>query len=324
MAVIVTVSFPVSGLWVTESSLGCRCEIAYHDHTAWLELPSSDEDTARRTKPSADAEWTVEIPHVLVSIEMPRDLLAEDPETLTDSPGKFVDASRLGREAVGIAGELLSEVLTWARTDFQQFMIGPTYHPAETNAAPDMRDSTGRPFHYGFGGIFKVPYGHGREALDTKDLQAIGEKITRKEESSSAAKLLADARYYANNDHPNASIAVLMAAISSEVQIKTFLTKHYRPDQATMMEVLRIASDRPVLSPPQLYDKGLMLFLGRSLREDQQATYVGLNDLFKTRNQIAHGKTFDAEPIQVRRMVESAHDAANYLAVLARDLQLGD
>jgi hypothetical protein len=73
-----------------------------------------------------------------------------------------------------------------------------------------------------------------------------------------------------------------------------------------------------------LYDKGLMLFLGRSLREDQQDTYIGLSDLFKTRNQIAHGKAFDAEPIEVRRMVEAAHDAASYLAVVARDLQLSD
>lgn len=324
MPVIVTVQFPVSGLWVKESALGCRCQVAYQDHNAWLELPSSDDHIVSRSKPSADAEWTVEIPQVIVSIEMPKDLLAEDPETLTESPDSFVDASQLGREAVGIAGELLSEVLTWARTDFQQFMIGPTYHPAETNDSPKMRDSSGRPFHYGYGATRRIPYGHAREALGTEDLQAIAARITGRQESSPSAKLLADARYYARNSHPNASIAVLLAAISSEVQIKTFLTTHARPDQATLMEVLKVASDRPLLSPPQLYDKGLMLFLGRSLREDQQDTYIGLSDLFKTRNQIAHGKAFDAEPIEVRRMVEAAHDAARYLTVVARELQPGD
>ncbi len=305
--------------------MGCRSQIAYQDHNAWLELPPSDDvHIASRSKQSADAEWTVEVPRVNVSIEMPTDLLAEDPETLTESPDSFADASQLGREAVRIAGELLSEVLTWARTDYEQFMIGPTYHPAETNDSPKMRDSRGRPFHYGYGGTRTIPYGHAREAIGTQDLQAIAERISRREESNASAKLLADARFYARNNHPNANIALLLAAISSEVQIKTFLTTHARPDQATLMEVLKVASDRPLLSPPQLFDKGLSLFLGRSLREDQQDTYIGLSELFKARNLIAHGKAFDADPTEVRRMVEAAHDAADYLAALARELQIGD
>src|SRR5207244_2004816 len=102
-------------------------------------------------------------------------------------------------------------------------------------------------------------------------------------------ELLADARFYAwHASQPNPRIAVLLAAIATEVRIKAFLTSSATPEQAPLVNLILSSPQDVSLAAVSLFDKGLLAVCGRSLRADDPAGYKALIGLFEARNKLAH------------------------------------
>jgi hypothetical protein len=143
----------------------------------------------------------------------------------------------------------------------------------------------------------RLPYGvtqtqiaimpaHG-DAVRRVTLEHAFAQVTKGVDPPLAETLLADAAYHAwHQEPPHPSQAVLVAAIASEIKVKTDIRTRCKPEQEALIRYL--LDERRATGARPLFHEIIRRSQGRSLLESDALLFDRIRRLFERRNQIAH------------------------------------
>jgi hypothetical protein len=313
-----TFHYAIRDLVVRRDFLGATMNVTIDDHDVVVTLPLDGEDDERaKSGPDYD-EYHERFP---VRDEIPQaegtkqifvvmsDNAAESPLTSVDllrveaincdasfgapdfsgygAPEDVQERARAEVERAAKAADTAVErLLAWTRVKQGQTWLGLAGEQAHRVGSEEIvdLDAPGRlpwPARIDMS-INVVERGSEWSADTVGDLCSLAESG---EDPALADTLLADARFLAKAAEPrDPSRALLIAAIASEVKIKTVLPALASAEQVPLVELL--LSRR--MAAAALFDKPLRIVAGESLKDHDDALYDRVDKLFKRRNALAH------------------------------------
>jgi hypothetical protein len=207
------------------------------------------------------------------------------------------DGERVLAEGLAVAISVVEDFVAWMRTEGQQPWMGPSHEPIEL-VRSDLVDAE----RGGVVGNVSIPrrivvMSMGEGAAGVAEVEAALSHVASEDVVAVADVLLADAREAMDppsvsvewqKDPRDTSRAVLLAAIASEVKIKTTLVEKAPEDRRDLIKII-VSNPRDItVAAAQLVHKTMKGAVGRSLHEDDPGLFEAVEKLFRTRNRLAH------------------------------------
>lgn len=318
----------INGLWLARSALGSSTSHVFEGHECTVTTPSVEYDFGLDARPvgwdrdalhlyETDGErvtGTVQILRVDVAIDA--DLTADElPPGGPADPAITEAAYRILADSADIARRLVAASLAWARTDSGQFWLDPQHHLPRVVVGSELRDGSGARLAISFvEPVTAHGVGGGATALSAPELSVYLHAASVDAAPALAETLLADALFYAwRATHPNPRLGLVLAAIATEVKIKTFLTDMATPEQAALVELV-LSSPRDVsLAAAALFDQGLNAVAGVSLRTANRKLFKAVSKLFEDRNRFAHRGDLQLDEASMRADMNAAREVFRWL-----------
>jgi hypothetical protein len=317
-------------LWVRRETLGFHQTLERGGLTVALTLPRSPDDF--RTwgllenqeyravgLPSAgtedDPEQIVTANVIRVVVETEGEVTAAD----FDDEERYREAADralpIFDRANDVARAVANDLLAWTRSQYRHSWLGLSHEPAqEIGPASLIEAESGRRFPIGhsYHGVSQMR--NTDLALGLSELQALLGSVGAEESPPIPESLLSDAQFLAwELDPPDATRAVLMAAIACELKVKKSLQERCPDDQADLLDfVLENPREITVTAADGLFDKLMEVAQGRSLRKADPELFKRIRRLFEVRNNIAHRGIAPASE-EASGLVRAARDAFTWL-----------
>jgi hypothetical protein len=317
-------------LWLRRETLGFRQTLERDGLTVELTLPRGPDDF--RTwglfeneeyravgLPSAgtedDPEQIVTANVIRVVVETEGDVTAADFDDEERYEEAVDCALPIFDHANDVARGVANDLLAWARSQYQHSWLGLSSEPAqELGPASLIEAESGRRFPIGHS------YHHVSQLRDTdlalglSEIQALLGSVRAEASPPIPESLLSDAQFLAwELNPPDATRAVLMAAIACELKVKKSLRDRCPDDQADLLDfVLENPREITVTAADGLFDKLMEVAQGRSLRKADRELFKRIRRLFEVRNDIAHRGLAPA-PEEASGLVRAARDAFTWL-----------
>jgi hypothetical protein len=323
------VLFAVSDLVVVPESLGADFDLTRPNDafTVTLQLPSTSDSFRPRhhrglwwsflAPGDADNPEWVKIAYVRVVLVFPRRIRPGDidPANLT----AFDAAAAMSDTAVEVGGERLAGFLESVRVD-RQFWLGLSLERPPVVDGPHLfDDADGRYDRLPVASsAMTVMYGHAEaDRVTPQAFARAAAAVVAGTLPSIEDRLLADARaVLRRGPRPLLPQALVLAAMSTEIRIKTTLGHHATDAQRDLVQIMLTSPRDYSLAACSLFDRPLKAVTGRSLREDDRVLWKATEALFQDRNKVAHrGATHNEASI--RGHIATAVRLKDYLAEVA-------
>lgn len=224
-----------------------------------------------------------------------------DVDVAISSPEPSSKEIKLGQETVHaafpVALSVVSDLISWLRVDTGRYWLASSHEAPEVLRGDLVESDSGRRVrNIGFIPALHVT-GFGFDGLSSAELDHIAARIRGRDVPETAELLLADARETLIGPSVEADWqttrrdirrAILLAAIASEVKIKSVLREKTSPEKRDLVEIVLKNLREVQVAVGQLPHETMKAAIGRSLHEEAEALFRDVNKLFHHRNNIAH------------------------------------
>jgi hypothetical protein len=317
------VSSPPAQLSVTRDALGKSYTLSHEGTPVEITIPRRADDFLF-WRPFIPGEYSAvfdidSLGEVLVQVIRVTVIINADVSAATatidnpDALGRAVEAIDRARD---VASQVVTAFVAWVRATTRMTDL------ALSSEVPPLAGPV-RAFEVGTGLQFNVGPSTrsvvfardpaGKYSLTAADWEEIIESVNRGDEAPVAETLLADAEYYARHGIRDFRRAVLMAAIACEVKVKAILRDLATDAQRSLVEfALESPREITITAAGGLFDKLMLVTLGRSLRQDNRQLFRDIEALYRVRNRIAHGGLMPDEA-EAGRVVRAARQSFIWL-----------
>ena len=212
-----------------------------------------------------------------------------------------------------VARAIANDLLAWTRSQYRHSWLGLSHEPAhEAGPASLIEAESGRRLPIGHSYVGVSQFRNTDLALSLSELHALLDSVRAEASPPIPESLLSDAQFLAWELHPpDATRAVLMAAIACELKVKESLRDRCPDDQADLLDyVLENPREITVTAADGLFDKLMEVAQGRSLRRADGELFKRIRRLFEARNAIAHRGLAPA-PEEASELVRAARAPRN-------------
>jgi hypothetical protein len=201
-------------------------------------------------------------------------------------------------EAFPTALSLASDFISWLRVGTGRYWLGPSHEAPEVIDGNLIEKASGsRVRNISFNPVIHIS-GFGTDSgLTVEELDRVAKQLTLEETPQTAEVLLSDARETLTGRtveqdwqtvQRDIRRAILLAAIASEVKIKSTLLDKTPPDRRGLVEIILKNIREVQVAVGALPHQTMKAAVGHSLHEDDTSLFDAVNKLFRDRNNIAH------------------------------------
>jgi hypothetical protein len=321
---------PGHGLWVDDQSLGLEVARRFQGREVRLRLPELPSGPIPPGVLAGDAMTGASVRGEdgggsrglrAIRLEVRGEANFGSGDFRDSDAAPLAEASLLIESLRGVAETFVWEFLNQARGTLGQFWVGTSTDPPRMTGSSLIDLDTDEPIPV-IPPIESQALGLGSDAGITPD--QVEHLATRASEASEVPlpdELIADAKYLAYvRKPPDARLAVLLAAIACEAQIKRRLNSLVAPgEDSRALLALILENPRDVtLAVVTHFDKTAKAVVGRSLREENKPLWKHAERLFEIRNEIAHGRGKQASEGEQRQAINCAGELFAWMDTLRR------
>jgi hypothetical protein len=327
--------FQTGGPWILGEVLGKEWTLERDARCVTLRIPAHPDDFAPvqgavriGIRTGEDEEKAFEDGRVIAgNVGLIRVAVDVDPVLSSDDPPEeeLEAAQKVLDDAFPTALAVVSEFLDWVRIRAGQYWIGASHeYPEVLNGELRNLTSGKRVRNINFAPVIHLTAFREDTALSLEVADEIGQLVAAATEVPTAETLLADAREALRPsgaaqdwqvERRDIRRAILLAAIASETKIKGTLLAKVPAGKRALVEII-VGSFREIeVAIGELPHKTMKAAVGRSLHEDDPNLFAAVKNLFKDRNDIAHGRE-PAPLAQARLDVKAAVDVFAWLDAL--------
>ena len=210
-------------------------------------------------------------------------------------------------QSAGKATDIVRRFIDWVRTDGGQPSVGRFESREIRMTGSHVFDETGKKLNYGSGSMLTVDFTPG-PTLDPETAVRYLERSVLAEGPRLSATIYADARH----DY-DVRRKVLFAAVALEIEIKGLLQDQAGPDQIALIELLLNHPRDFSMSAASLFHRPCIAVLGHSLKDDDPRLFRLIEQLFESRNRIAHRALVGlADTAELAAQVTAAGEAMSW------------